>query len=125
MKLYLALFSCEKYKKKCKLKESHVQYSIYTHVEKKKEHNTFFPTSEKNPEQQNKESEMFHCTQDTVGVMASCSFSKLLLTVIAWGQPVPGYFFQLQLSGTKKHKSKADNRKHITTLLMLQVIGAM
>lgn len=75
MKLYLALFSCEKYKKNASSK-NHMYSTQFTHVEKRKEHNIFFPTSEKNPEQQNKESEMFHCTQDTVGVMASCSFSK-------------------------------------------------
>lgn len=48
----------------------------FTHVEKKKEHNIFFPHQWKKIQSNKTESEMFHCTQDTVGVMASCSFSK-------------------------------------------------
>ncbi len=54
---YLALFSCKKYLKKqnknASIKESHVQYLIYTHLGKKKEDNcnlkfqACFPTGEK------------------------------------------------------------------------------
>lgn len=74
MKLYLALFSCEKYKK---MQAQRITCTVLNlHTCREKENKFFYPTSEKNPEQQNKESEMFHCTQDTVGVMASCSFSK-------------------------------------------------
>lgn len=41
MKHFYLAFSCKKYKKKTKknasIKESHVQYLIYTHLEKKKD----------------------------------------------------------------------------------------
>lgn len=54
MKLYLALFSCEKYKKMQAQRITCTVLNLHTCREKERTQHFFFPTSEKNPEQQNR-----------------------------------------------------------------------
>lgn len=102
--------------------ESHVQYLIYTHVEKRKR---FFPPV-KNSRAKKRKSHLHSRTKGwgagrrVESVAARRTLSLLWLRAAFLNQPWTWIFLQLQLSGTKK---KADNRKRIT-MLMLQVIGA-
>lgn len=73
-------------------------------------------------------SEMFDCTPEMLWLCAAFLNRKdgiepHVRTLLAWGRPVPGYFYNFNTS--TQWKTKKQHRKHVTTLLMLQVILAM
>lgn len=70
--------------------------------------------------------EIFNCTQETFGVMASCSFSKTIKTassslhmriLLAWGRPVPGYFYNVNISTQWNKQTNKQRKKNVSLLV--------